>query len=87
MNKKLLQSIETTFFAKLQFKTGWGRNEVMALYHEAQREAVFNLLDAPITGQAPMHSIPFRTTGVTASQKTTGTEDDDPPFDVTGGLV
>ena len=87
MNKKLLQSIETTFFAKLQFKTGWGRNEVMALYHEAQREAMFDLLDAPITEQAPAHSTPFRTTGVCASPKTTGIEDDDPPFDVTGGLV
>lgn len=44
MNKELLKRIEELFFAKLQAKTGWGRNEIMAAYHEAQREALMELL-------------------------------------------
>lgn len=86
MNKKLLQHIESLFFAKLQFKTGWGRNEVMALYRDAQREAVLDLIDAPILEQPFTQPLPLKTTGVSVSPKTNGTEDL-PPFDVTGGLV
>ena len=46
MNKKLLQRIEELFTAKLQTKTGWGRNDVLAAYKEAVSEALMELLDA-----------------------------------------
>lgn len=44
MNKQLLQRIEQLFNEKLQAKTGWGRNEVMAAYKEAVTEALMELL-------------------------------------------
>lgn len=44
MNKKLLERIEAIFTAKLQSKTGWGRNEVLAIYKEAVTEAVLEML-------------------------------------------
>lgn len=44
MNKKLLERIEELFVAKLQSKTGWGRNEVLEAYREAVREALMELL-------------------------------------------
>ena len=46
MNKKLLHRVEEIFTAKLQAKTGWGRNEILALYKEAVTEAVLEMLDA-----------------------------------------
>lgn len=45
MNKKLLARIEELFTQKLQAKTGWGRNEIIALYKEAVSEAVLEMLD------------------------------------------
>ncbi len=45
MNKQLLQRIEQLFNEKLQAKTGWGRNEVMAAYKEAVSEALMELLE------------------------------------------
>lgn len=45
MNKKLLEKITEKFKAKLERKTGWGRNEVFQAYQEAVNEAVFELLD------------------------------------------
>ena len=45
MNKKLLERIEKLFELKLQSKTGWGRNEVMAAYKEAVNEAILELLE------------------------------------------
>lgn len=44
MNKQLLQRIEELFTAKLQAKTGWGRNEVLAAYRDAVREALMEAL-------------------------------------------
>jgi len=44
MNKKLLERITELFTQKLQAKTGWGRNEVLALHKEAMSEAVMELL-------------------------------------------
>lgn len=44
MNKQLLQRIEELFAQKLQAKTGWGRNEVLAAYRDAVREALMEAL-------------------------------------------
>lgn len=44
MNKQLLQRIEQLFNEKLQAKTDWGRNKVMAIYREAVSEALMELL-------------------------------------------
>lgn len=46
VNKKLLQRIEQLFTEKLQSKTGWGRNEILALYRDAVSEALMEALDA-----------------------------------------
>lgn len=43
-NKELLQRIEALFTAKLQAKTGWGRNGVLAPYKEAVSEALMETL-------------------------------------------
>ena len=45
MNKKLLARIEELFTLKLPAKTGWGRNEVLALYKEAVSEAILEMLE------------------------------------------
>jgi hypothetical protein len=45
MNKELLKRIEEIFEAKLQAKTGWGKNEVMGLYKDSVTEALMELLD------------------------------------------
>ena len=45
MNKSLLKRIEELFTEKLQVKTGWGRNEILAVYKEAVSEAIFEMLD------------------------------------------
>jgi len=38
--KELLKRIEEVFAQKLQVKTGWGRNEVMASYKESVSETL-----------------------------------------------
>lgn len=43
-NKELLQRIEVLFTEKLQTKTGWGRNEILAAYKEAVSEALMETL-------------------------------------------
>ena len=45
MNKALLKRIEELFTEKLQAKTGWGRNEILAAYKEAVSEAILEMLD------------------------------------------
>lgn len=45
MNKKLIQRIEEIFTAKLQSKTGWGKNEILVLYKESVTEACLELID------------------------------------------
>lgn len=45
MNKKLVELIRQKFEARLQAKTGWGRNDVMAEYDKAVSEASLELLD------------------------------------------
>ena len=45
MNKKLLARIDELFVAKLQAKTGWGRNDVITIYREAVNEAILELVD------------------------------------------
>lgn len=45
MNKKLLERIEAIFTEKLQAKTGWGRNEILAAYKDSVNEALMELLD------------------------------------------
>ncbi|HET8870492.1 MAG TPA: hypothetical protein VFM48_08605 [Aquabacterium sp.] len=44
MNKQLLLRIEQIFTEKLQAKTGWGRNEILALYKESVSEALMEAL-------------------------------------------
>lgn len=45
MNKDLILRIEQIFAQKLQAKTGWGRNEILAAYKESVNEAVLEFLD------------------------------------------
>lgn len=45
MNKQLLARIKELFEKRLQTKTGWGRNDVMAEYNAAVQEALMELLD------------------------------------------
>ena len=45
MNSKLLLKIREIFHAKLQAKTGWGRNEIMDLYNTSVNEALLELMD------------------------------------------
>lgn len=44
MNKQLLARIKELFTEKLQAKTGWGRNEVLAAYNTAVQEALMEAL-------------------------------------------
>ena len=46
MNRKLIERIQEIFFEKLQAKTGWGRLEIMAIYKEAQIQALTEFLDS-----------------------------------------
>lgn len=45
MNRKLLLKIQDIFHAKLQAKTGWGRNEVMDLYTDSVNMALLEIMD------------------------------------------
>ena len=45
MNRKLLLKIQDIFHAKLQAKTGWGRNEIMDLYNASVNEALLEPMD------------------------------------------
>jgi hypothetical protein len=45
MNSTLLKAIEQNFEARLQKKTGWGKNEVMQEYKEAVLEVVLDSMD------------------------------------------
>jgi hypothetical protein len=45
MNKKLIERITELFTEKLQAKTGWGRNDVLAIYKEAVSEAILETLE------------------------------------------
>jgi len=45
MNKKLIERIGELFEAKLQERTGWGRNDVLKIYREAVNEAILEMLD------------------------------------------
>jgi len=42
--KELLKRTEEKFFARLERKTGWGKEEVKSEYVEASREAVREML-------------------------------------------
>lgn len=48
MNKKVIERIGQLFERKLQQKTEWGRNEIIALYNEAVREVLFELIDEKV---------------------------------------
>ena len=45
MNKKLVTRIKELFEQKLQAKTSWGRNEILALHAESVSEAVMEMMD------------------------------------------
>lgn len=49
MNKKLLDLIRSKFEARLQAKTGWGRNEILALYNDCVGEALAEILDEVVS--------------------------------------
>lgn len=44
VNQTLLKRIDEIFAAKLQSKTGWGRNDVLNAYRDSVREALMELL-------------------------------------------
>jgi hypothetical protein len=43
--KKLLERIEELFQEKLSAKTGWGRNEIIAAYREAVKDALIESME------------------------------------------
>ncbi len=45
MNKKLVELITKKFEQKLQAKTNWGRNEVLAHYRDAVSEALLEMME------------------------------------------
>lgn len=45
MNKKLLKRIEEIFYARLEEKNGWGKNEIKSLYTQCVNEAVLEMID------------------------------------------
>jgi hypothetical protein len=45
MNKKLLELIKKNFEARLQAKTGWGRNDVMAEFNAAVMESLLEMME------------------------------------------
>lgn len=45
MNKELLKKIRERFHEKLQAKTGWGKNDVIAEYDKAVTEILLEMLD------------------------------------------
>ncbi|MES3018168.1 MAG: hypothetical protein V4721_10325 [Bacteroidota bacterium] len=45
MNQMILNRIQELFFAKLETKTGWGRNDIKAAYKDAVLEALKEYLD------------------------------------------
>lgn len=45
MNKKLLDRIKAKFEERLKVKTGWGRNEIMALYNECVTDALLDMME------------------------------------------
>lgn len=45
MNKELIALIRAKFHEKLQARTGWGKNDVMAAYDQVVAEATLELLD------------------------------------------
>jgi hypothetical protein len=45
MNKKLIDLIKQKFKEGLQTKTGWGRNDVWALFETCVSEAAVEVLD------------------------------------------
>jgi hypothetical protein len=46
MIKKFAKSLEEKFVARLQARTGWGRNDIMIEFRAALNEALMELLDA-----------------------------------------
>lgn len=45
MNKKFIRLLKEKFYVGLQAKTGWGRNDVMALFEQCLAEAAIECLD------------------------------------------
>lgn len=45
MNKEILLRIQALFEEKLKAKTGWGRNDVLAIYKDSVSEALMGALD------------------------------------------
>lgn len=45
MTKKLLARIREIYLQKLLAKTGWGRNELIAIYDQSVSEALMEMVD------------------------------------------
>ena len=45
MNRKLVELIKKHFKARLQAKTGWGRNDVMVEFEAAVNDALLEMMD------------------------------------------
>ena len=45
MNKKLIELLRKNFKARLQAKTNWGRNDLLAEFELAISETVLELMD------------------------------------------
>lgn len=46
MNKRLIEAVKRCFLKRLQAKTNWGRNEVIAEFEAAVADALLEILDA-----------------------------------------
>lgn len=45
MNQKLIDRITELFKEKLSVKTGWGKNEIFAIYKDCVIQATLEILD------------------------------------------
>ena len=48
MNKEILDRIQQLFFSKLEDKTGWGKNDIKALYKDCVLEVLKDYLNERI---------------------------------------
>jgi hypothetical protein len=48
MIKEILKLIDKKFIERLHKKTGWGRNEIIEIYHEIVNEAVMDVLSSKL---------------------------------------
>ena len=49
--KELLEKIEKSLFEKLEEKTGWGRNEIKALYKSAVNDTLLSIVESIVVNK------------------------------------